>query len=162
MAKPNLSDEIYPGEDARPDQVLDLAEAWRSAAHLLKPSAGQSHLSRAPFRFTAVHAIELYLNALLLHGGQEPELVRSLQHDLAKRKQMAIEGGLVLRARTAKHLSELAEGREYLKTRYGAGSLSDGHQPNRITATLDEIAAKVMQKLKPPSVEKKSPAVVKP
>ncbi|WP_245478528.1 hypothetical protein [Mesorhizobium sp. M4B.F.Ca.ET.049.02.1.2] len=63
-----IEDGKYPGELASPQQIHELAEEYRKAAHQLLPlgRAGKP-LTRAPFRLSAIHAIELYLTALLLH-----------------------------------------------------------------------------------------------
>src|SRR5687768_3998440 len=106
---------IYPGDDATPRQVLDLANEYRSAARQLRliGHAGK-RLSFAPFRSASIHAIELYLNAYLLHRGLPPEAVRGLQHDMAKRAARSKEAGLTLRAKTERHLRAIGEHREYL------------------------------------------------
>ena len=108
-------------------------------------------LSRAPCRLSAIHAIELYLNALLLFRGQETSRIRGLQHDLAARTEMAIANGLQLRKRTAEHLSAMAGNREYLVTRYGPEMTATISQINRLTATLDEVANKVSAMMAAPN-----------
>jgi len=108
-------------------------------------------LSRAPGRLSAIHAIELYLNALLLFRGQETSRIRGLQHDLAARTEMAIANGLQLRKRTAEHLSAMAGNREYLVTRYGPEMTATISQINRLTATLDEVANKVSAMMAAPN-----------
>lgn len=100
-------------------------------------------LSRAPFRLSAIHAIELYLNALLLAGGHDQVRIRGLRHDLAARIDLAVAGGLQLRKRTAAHLRTMTGNREYLVTRYGPEMTATISQVNRLTATLDELADKV-------------------
>jgi hypothetical protein len=90
-----------------------------------------------------MHAIELYLNALLLQQGHDAKRIRGMQHDLGARTQLAISGGLKLRARTAQHLALMVSNREYLVTRYGAEMTSTVSQMNRLTATLNEVAKKV-------------------
>jgi len=121
-----------------------LAEEYRKAAHLLLQLGRRGDpLSRAPCRLSAIHAIELYLNALLLFMGQETTRIRGLQHNLAARSEMAIANGLQLRKRTAAHLSAMAGNREYLVTRYGPEMTATISQINRLTATLDEVANKV-------------------
>jgi len=121
-----------------------LAEEYRKAAHLLLQLGRRGDpLSRAPCRLSAIHAIELYLNALLLFMGQETSRIRGLQHNLAARSEMAIANGLQLRKRTAAHLSAMAGNREYLVTRYGPEMTATISQINRLTATLDEVANKV-------------------
>lgn len=135
---------VYPGHGATPDQVLKLANEYsRAAAILIERRTKKAPLSSAPIRFSALHAIELYLNAFLLKAGMTPSQLRGLLHDLAKRTDLALQHGLVLRNGTLKHLRELAETREYLATRYGADILSPGAEITRITATLDELNTKV-------------------
>jgi hypothetical protein len=135
---------LYPGEIATSAELLRLADEYRQAALVI---AGQGRrgdpISRAPYRLAAIQAVELYLNAHLLHSGSEPARVRGLQHDLAARADLAIESGLVLRKRTAAHLKAMASSREYLVTRYGPELASTLSQVNRLAATLDEVAAKV-------------------
>ncbi|WP_293682629.1 hypothetical protein [uncultured Phenylobacterium sp.] len=134
----------YPGDVATASELLRLAEEYRQAALVI---AGQGRrgdpISRAPYRLAAIHAVELYLSAHLLHSGSHPTLVRGLHHDLAARANLAIENGLVLRKRTAAHLKAMASSREYLVTRYGPELASTLSQVNRLAATLDEVAAKV-------------------
>jgi hypothetical protein len=100
-------------------------------------------LSRAPFRFAAIHAIELYLNAFLLHRGQGTGVVRGLQHNLAARTDLALREKLVLRRRTVAHLHSMTINREYLVMRYGPETKVTASQVNRLSATLDEVAGKV-------------------
>ncbi|MEA3001285.1 MAG: hypothetical protein QOH81_73 [Sphingomonadales bacterium] len=136
--------EPYPGELATADDLRQLADEYRKAAHLLKPLGRRGvPISRAPLRLSAIHAIELYLNALLLHRGVEASCIRGMQHDLAKRSALATAGGLKLRARTEAHLNTLAKTREYIVTRYGPELSGAASQINRLTATLDEVAKKV-------------------
>ena len=136
--------ESYPGDSATAAQLLLLAEAYRKAAKLLLDQGEHGlPLSRAPLYLTAIHAIELYMNALLKHGGHEPSRIRSMQHRLRDRSDLAVGLRLQLRARTTNHLAAIDAAREYLVARYDpslAGSIS---QLNRLTATLDEIAGKV-------------------
>jgi hypothetical protein len=140
--------EPYPGETAAPEQLLRLADEYRRAAHLLRPSGRPGEqMSRAPFRLVAIHAIELYLNALLLHRGYPPSRVRGLQHDLAQRAELAVAAGLKLRSRTAAHLDAIARNREYLVIRYVPELNGASSQINRLTATLDELAKKVTSEL---------------
>ncbi|MER8822730.1 hypothetical protein [Mesorhizobium sp. M0619] len=139
MTEPN-----YPGELASPQQIHELAEEYRKAAALLL-QLGRSGkpLTRAPFRLSAIHAIELYLTALLLHRGHNPNQIRKMQHNLAERTERALEVGLRLRAKTANHLQSLSQNREYLVTRYGPELAATTSQINRLTATLEEVAVKV-------------------
>ncbi|MER9527154.1 hypothetical protein NKI96_26850 [Mesorhizobium sp. M0292] len=139
-----LEERKYPGELASAQQVHTLAEEYRRAAcHLLQLGRPGKPLSRAPFRMAAIHAIELYLTALLLHFGLNPNQIRRMQHDLSARTEHALESGLRLRAKTAKHLQSLSQNREYLVTRYGPELAATASQLNRLTATLEEVATKV-------------------
>ncbi|MER9876749.1 hypothetical protein [Mesorhizobium sp. M0195] len=139
-----IEERKYPGELASTQQVHELAEEYRKAAnHLLQLGRPGKPLTRAPFRLAAIHAIELYLTALLLHRGHNANQVRKLQHDLSRRTEHALEAGLRLRAKTAKHLQSLSQNREYLVTRYGPELAATASQINRLTATLEEVAAKV-------------------
>lgn len=138
-----------PGDSASVEQILRLAEEYRKAAHsLLTLGRRGDPLSRAPCRLSAIHAVELYLNALLLYKGHEPHCIRKMQHDLSARTKLALDGGLSLRKRTADHLSVLTGNREYLVTRYGPEMVSTISQINRLTATLDEVANKVTAMIK--------------
>jgi hypothetical protein len=110
----------YPGEEATAEQILGPAGEFRSAAiRLLEHRRKGDALSLVPCRFAALHAIELYLNAHLLLAGSDHKALRGLQHDFAARSAKGTASGLVLRKRTAHHLSQLAGNREYLVTRYG-------------------------------------------
>lgn len=132
----------YPGEGARPDEILRLADQYRLAAHALLPRRQRGNsLSLAPFRLLAIHAIELHLNAFLLEKGRPPTQVRGMQHNLAARTDIAVALGLILKKRTAHHLRSLSETREYLISRYDPG-LSMTSEINRLSATLDEVASK--------------------
>jgi hypothetical protein len=134
----------YPGDLATANDVRLLAERYRDAAHLLQQMGRpKDPLSRAPYRLIAIHAIELYLNALLLHRGIDQGRIRGMQHDLALRSQIATSNGLHLRSRTIAHLGALAEQREYLVSRYGPQLAGAASQINRLAATLEEIATKV-------------------
>jgi len=134
----------YPGNSATPNQLLQLAAEYRKAAHALLPAGKKGNpLSRAPWRLITIHAIELYLNALLLHFGHKPDKIRSLQHDIAGRTELAIAMGLVLRKRTALHLAAISANREYLVVRYDPETPVTLSQVNRLNATLEELANRV-------------------
>lgn len=148
----DIANKTYPGDLATPDEIRRLAEEYRRAAHhLVELGRRADPLSRAPFRLSAIHAIELYLNALLLHQGHSPSRVRGMQHDLVARTELAIASGLTLRKRTAAHLLDMANKREYLVTRYGPEMTATVSQINRLTATLEEVAAKVTAAMHRPS-----------
>jgi hypothetical protein len=145
-----MTDEItpYPGALASPRQLYDLAEEYRKAAHfLLQLSRSGKPLTRAPFRMSAIHAIELYLNALLLQRGHSPQKIRGLQHDLGARADILVTLGLDLRVRTSKHLHALSRNREHLITRYAPELSTTSSEINRLTATLEEIATKTAKML---------------
>lgn len=133
---------FYPGESATPRQIAALADEYRQAADaLLKTGRRGVPLSRAPYRFVAIHAIELYLNALLLAGGCPSADLRRMHDDLTSRSAMAVDR-LCLRKRTLAHLATLSETREYLTTRY-APEATIASELNRLDATLAEVAEKV-------------------
>ncbi len=121
-----------------------LADEYRTAAQTLQMQGRKGHpLSRAPYRLAAIHAIELYLNALLLQRGQNASQIRAMQHHLSTRMDLAQASGLKLKKRTANHLQSLEANREYLVTRYGPEMTASISQINRLNATLDEVAKKV-------------------
>lgn len=133
-----------PGEAASAGKILCLAEEYRKAALVLLQMGRRGEpLSRAPFHLSAIHAIELYLSALLVHAGHKPATIRGMQHDLSVRAQLAVASGLKLRKRTAAHLSAMTGNREYVVTRYAPETTATVSQVNRLTATLDEVASKV-------------------
>jgi hypothetical protein len=134
----------YPGNSTTAKQLLGLAVAYHEAAKVLLPSGKQGdQLSRAPWRLIAIHAVELYLNALLLHFGQASTEIRNLQHNVAARTELAIAKGLTLRKRTVSHLETLSTNREYLTVRYSPDVPATISQINRLNATLEELAEKV-------------------
>jgi HEPN domain-containing protein len=134
----------YPGDAATAEQLLRLAEEYHRAAEILLTQGRRGEpLSRAPCRHTAIHAIELYLNAILLRNGYRASSVRGLQHDFSAKTERAIASGLKLRKRTEEHISALNANREYLVSRYGPEMTSTASQLNRLTATLNEVARKV-------------------
>lgn len=134
----------YPGDQATPRELLRLANVFRDTAKAIeKLGRAGDPVTRAPFRFNAIHAIELYLNALLLHAGHDGSRIRALKHDLAARAELASKAGLLLRQRTQAHLRSLVDTREYLVSRYAPDVTDSLSQLNRLSATLDEVAAKV-------------------
>ena len=139
----------YPGELASPSEIFALAEEYRKATHALHGLGVRGKpLTRAPMRFVAIQAIELYLNALLLSSGHEPAAVRGMQHNLEKKAELAVLCGLKLRVKTADHLKTMGRSREYLVMRYGPELASTASQINRLQATLDEISRKVSELLR--------------
>ena len=133
----------YPGDCASAADLLRLAEQYHHAAKLLETLGRRGKpISRAPYRFAAIHAVELYLNALLIHLGHSPSSVRGLLHDMAARTDRAVAGGLSLRQRTGAHLRMIAAAREYQISRYAPELGATLSQVNRLAATLEEVAAK--------------------
>lgn len=134
---------FYPGETATARQILLLANEYHRAADLLLGSGRRGEpLSRAPFRLMAIHAIELYLNALLRAFGCPATKLSGMHHNFAVRAEFALSIKLNLRKRTLTHLHSLSEAREYLITRYDPGA-SAVSELNRLVATLNEVAEKV-------------------
>ena len=136
--------QVYPGELATAEQMLELADQYRIAANVLRQLGRPGKpLTLAPFRLSAIQAVELYLNALLLRRGNGPDRIRGFRHDLVERTELAVAAGLRLRLRTAAHLRTLSQSREYLVTRYGPEMVSTTSDVTRLTATLNEVAGKV-------------------
>lgn len=139
-----MANKLCPGDAATPSQLQALADEYRAAAKmLLEHRRRAAPLSDQPFRLTAIHAVELYLNAFLLRQGHSPSQVRKLQHDLFARADRARQNGLMLRKRTIEHLQSLNTAREYLVSRYAPELAKTMSQLNRLEATLDEVASKV-------------------
>ncbi|MBY4608368.1 hypothetical protein K6M90_12000 [Rhizobium sp. 9T] len=131
----------YPGSNANPLEVLDLANAYSRASNLLfTKGQKQIALSIAPARMCAIHAIELYLNAFLRHEGVAPEEIRGRMHRLAEPTFVA---KLQLRKKTARHLEEMTAKREYLISRYAPERAKEHTELNRLAATLAEVMKKV-------------------
>ena len=138
------TDQAHPGSGAGPDDVLRFADAYRDAAMtVLGAARGGAAAERAPGRFCAIHAIELYLDAFLRRLDVSPCQLRAQGHDLSRRAAMAISRGLTLRRKTALHLVQLTREREYLVQRYGPERAAAVSELNRLTATLDEVARRV-------------------
>lgn len=129
-----------------PRELASLASSFSEATYKLLDLCRKGEpLTHAPYRFAAIHAIELYLTAYLQLNNHEPQKIRKLQHNLEGRTTRAIEAGLKLRARTIAHLRELTSTREYVETRYQPTALKKLTQPNRLIATLREVEDKVMK-----------------
>lgn len=137
----------YPGEGASAEQIFLLAEEFCKAADKALAIARRGNpLSHAPYRLIAIHAIELYLNALLLIEGAGPRDIRAFHHNLAVRAER-LKSGLPLRRRTSTHLIAMTNEREYLISRYGADQMKIVSPINRVQATLDEVRSKVRNQL---------------
>jgi len=138
----------YPGADVSPFSLLRLAHEYRRAAEtLLEKVRPGDPISRVPARLCALHAIELYLSAFLLHRGTPAEKVRSHSHNLAARATLATDSGLMLRKLTAAHLATTTDNREYLISRYAPDMVKKLSETNRLMATLNEVGKKVTAKL---------------
>ena len=141
---------FYPGEAATPAQIGLLAGEYRRAADALLQTCSRGEpLSHAPYRLLALHAIELYLNAVLVAAGYAPAKLRALHHDLGTRTELALAAKLDLRKRTITHLLKMSETREYLASRYDPLA-SVTSELNRISATLHEVANKAMALIERP------------
>jgi hypothetical protein len=157
----------YPGETAKPEELIALAAQFQNAAKEASRIwiRGQN-TTAAPFRLLSIHAIELYLNAFLLHCGEPAPAIRGMQHNLAARVALLDKHKLVLRTKTRAHLSDISLNREYLVSRY-APDVTTLSQINRLQATLIEVESKVRAKLAPPPPAKsakvgpKAPAPVR-
>src|SRR3546814_12121132 len=134
----------YPGEIATAAQIKLLADEYRGGAHdLLSRGRKGQPSSWAPACMSPIHAIELYLNALLLQKGHAPAEIRGYQHDLAKRAGLAAAKALRLRQRTLHHLGSLSAGREYRATRCGPEPGGHWTRLNRLPGPLAAVSAKV-------------------
>lgn len=136
-------------EPATPPTAQELASLARSFSEATDKLLGlckkRQPLTHAPYRFAAIHAIELYLTAYLQLNNHEPKTIRKLQHNLEHRTDRATEAGLKLRKRTIAHLRELTSTREYVETRYQPTAMKNLTQPNRLIATLKDVEDKVMK-----------------
>lgn len=135
------SGDPYPGSEAEVWQVVELANSYYHAAIVLFRDAEEKDpLAFAPASLCAIHAIELYLNAFLRHEGSSPGQIRARMHNLADPRFVA---ALKLRAKTARHLADITERREYLISRYAPELVSRHTELNRLSATLVEVMTKM-------------------
>lgn len=140
----------YPGANAGAPEMLNLAAAYeRSARTLIEAGRGGDAVGRAPGRYCAIHAIELYLDAFLRAAGETPCRLRAHGHDLGRRAELAIDRGLVLRQKTRLHLVQMSRQRDHLVVRYGPECIDAVCELNRLLASLTEIAGKVQAALRP-------------
>ncbi|MBP7003175.1 hypothetical protein [Amaricoccus sp.] len=124
------------------DELLSLAGSYHAAAETLLGAEADA-ATRAPARFCALQAIELYLDAFLRALGESPGRLRAHGHDLRLRAALAIELGLEIRRKTALHLVRLTLDRENLALRYGPIRPLEPCELNRLRRSLDEIGSKV-------------------
>lgn len=137
---------FYPGEGANAQEILLLAHEYRLAANHLRSLRRRAEpRSLAPFRWAAIHAVELYLNAYLLNLGRLAPEIRGLQHDLRRRVKLAVSAGLKLKKRTVQDLQAISTSREYLTMRYEPRLPVSACQPNGLEATLADVAKKVAE-----------------
>ncbi|MHA4735206.1 hypothetical protein [Ensifer adhaerens] len=126
--------------------VLNLATQYKAAAVKLGENpSGPNHL---PQRLLALHAVELYLDALLQARGLDDEPIHNFQHDLGEPARRAGAARLVLRKRTLAHLATLSSAQEYLIVRYAPELTSTLSQVNRVMTTLKEVSRKVPKMVK--------------
>ncbi|WP_291156921.1 hypothetical protein [Ensifer sp. SSB1] len=137
-----------PAEPISVRNLLDLATQYKDAA--IKLGEGTCMSSQIPRRLLALHAIELYLDALLIAKGADHATVRGFRHDVEERARMALNAGLVLRKRTLAHLAALSASDEYGVIRYFSDPIPGLSQVNRVMATLDELSRKVRNLLRRP------------
>lgn len=121
--------------------VLDLATQYKAAA--VKLGEAPSSPNHLPQRLLALHAIELYLDALLQAKGLDDEPIHNFQHDLGGPGRRAGAAGLVLRKRTLAHVATLSSAQEYLIVRYAPELASTLSQVSRVMTTLEEVSRKV-------------------
>lgn len=126
--------------------VLNLATQYKAAA--VKLGEAPSSPNHLPQRLLALHAIELYLDALLQAKGLDGEPIHNFQHDLGEQARIAGAAGLVLRQRTLAHLATLSSAKEYLIVRYAPELTSTLSQVNRVLTTLEEVSRKVPKMVK--------------
>ena len=137
----------YPGSVTSAEEILDLASAYCEAAKTLFDAAHKgSAVSYAPARLCAIHATELFLNAFLRQQGVCPSQIRGRLHNL---EVCEFQQVLQLRKKTARHLKDMTDRREYLISRYAPDLMSQLTEINRLTATLTEIQMKVTRILRP-------------
>jgi hypothetical protein len=133
--------DIYQDTSITAEQTLVLSRQFEEAA-MAYPKAAKG-LAWSPYRWMAIHALELSFNALLLHNCLDAKEVRGMQHDLLARLNLATSFGLKLRQRTAQHIAVLTETREYVLHRYVPAKSLTSSQLNRVFATTHEVGKKV-------------------
>ncbi|EFL88403.1 hypothetical protein [Ahrensia sp. R2A130] len=141
----------YPGDHETAQSLFALAQHYDAAALLVLPMRKKKNAaSWAPFRFLSLHAVELYLNAALLHRGQTVADIRGLKHDLIARTDFAESKGLNLEASTVKHLQQTNAKRAYVASRYEAKPRFAPACPAHFEEALKDVAAKVKRMLTTP------------
>lgn len=141
----DLSALPYPGENATPQELLDLADQYRLAFETLAGPGAVKQMG-GPIRLIAIHGIELYLQALLRLSGEAPTVVRGFQHNLANMADHPTVVSMKLKRRTIEHLRTMVDAREYLVVRYAPDMKACLSEINRLGATLNELSTKVGQR----------------
>ncbi|WP_224813865.1 hypothetical protein [Hasllibacter sp. MH4015] len=131
----------YPGADASPYEIYELAGIYYNAASHLFGQA--QHMVggewQLPARLCAIHSIELYLNAYLRFRGEPAAKIRGRHHELW---HTGFADVLRLRKKTSEHLKWMSDNREYLVVRYAPDQRQTLSQSNRMLSTLVEIMTK--------------------
>lgn len=136
--------------ETTPKALVELARSYSKASkRYIGLHKSTESLTQAPYRFAAIHAIELYLTAYLQLNRHEPKAIRELQHNLEERTARAAKAGLNLRKRTINHLGKLTSTREYVETRYHPGALKKLSQLQQLHATLNDVQQKVEAEIQP-------------
>lgn len=126
-------------------ELLQLAAQYGSAASLLKDKGPRGRAVKwAPYRLCTIHAIELYLSALLLHGGHSwREIVCDFRHDLAARALAGAAHGLRLQKRSTEMLVKWSSDGSYQATRYRPESLKDTLHPSLMWSVFQDVETTV-------------------
>jgi len=136
-------EDFYNVEEMTPAECLKLARSYQNASIALKKVwLKRDPASRAPFRFTAVHSIELFLTTYLLVKGEPWSSVRSMGHSLDRRHERAADLGLKMNSQTKLGLDAISGSREYLRSRYSARETSVV-QLNKLEAILKQVSETV-------------------
>jgi len=129
-------------DSAAPD-LIALANEYAKCANALNGLRKQNRrLQSAPHRFAALHAIDLYLNACLIHLGKGLKHTKSLQHNFYVKFELLELEGFVLKQRFKTYLKLLTDSGEYTQTRYSFHTVSDELSIPQLQALLREIAKK--------------------
>lgn len=133
---------VYPGSDAEPAELLDLARAFRAAAARTRPGRGQdSKMLREPFDLLCLHAIELAMDAALRSSDFDQPTIRAMGHNLSTRARALGTRGLVWKRNTIGNIDTMSRDRYTLKCRY-APAESERVALSRVEATADEALEK--------------------
>lgn len=146
----DLSPAPRPGDNADPRDVLALANQYRSAfENLRRPKGAAAKALIAPAHLCAIHAIELYLHALLRQEGTPYSTLRDHHHKLSDMATYERVAELNLRTKTIEHLKTMTDSREYVVVRYAPEMKHKRSNPTQVEATLNDIADKVIERFTP-------------